>query len=170
MSAGSNGYRQEQTLTWFSSWGTYREPGEYVCKVKRLSDDTIEEKVIRIEKIEPELPNGELIVESETGESVFVRPRRGEVEFRVTYNGNPLPKQTWLDNRGEKVRWTYSKIDSGASIIARSEDQWAMLKLRNLYPENAGNYTFIADNGHKRKEITFTLFIEGMVSFSSNQQ
>lgn len=50
MSMGSGGNRNSLSMTWYSSWGSYKGSGKYVCKAKRRSDNTIEERVFWVNR------------------------------------------------------------------------------------------------------------------------
>lgn len=88
-----------------------------------------------------------------------------EVEYRVSFNGNPTPKVGWIDNRGGELQFS----ESPAAYIkfeATKTNKSSTLLIRDLNVNDAGTYVFYADNGHERKLLTFRLLVNGKVTWN----
>lgn len=83
-----------------------------------------------------------------------------EVEYRVSFNGNPPPKVGWIDNRGQMIQWSHEQ-DEFIKLNAAKEGGTSKLTIPHLDLEDSGNYTFFADNGYERKQQVFRLLVGG---------
>lgn len=49
MSIGSSNRKYSLSISWYSSWGSHKQPGKYVCRAKAKKDGSIAEKVYHLQ-------------------------------------------------------------------------------------------------------------------------
>lgn len=80
----------------------------------------------------------------------------GEIEFKVTYKGYPIPTVNWLDNHNNTISWTKTENEN-AKFVATKSHYTASLKIRNLNFNDSGTFVFHTDNMYQNKPLSFEL-------------
>lgn len=93
---------------------------------------------------------------------IGVKSFGGEIEFKVTYEGNPIPTVFWIDNHGEVISSTEMENENTKFVISKDK---ASLKIRNLNFDDPGIFSFHAENTYRSKVLTFRLSVDGKVKY-----
>lgn len=75
-------------------------------------------------------------------------------DLSVSYKGNPPPTLVWFNNVGRKIHGSFKYQIS-------TDNEFTILKIKDLSAVDAGNYTLQATNSIDSKEIKLELWTTG---------